>query len=893
MQIKVTQNEVKINKDILNDGEYNIHKCQFDFGEEYKGLVQKAVFTLNDDTPYLMTIVNNECNIPIEVLEEGVLKIGVYAYETNNDELVLRYSPSPDIIHVFDGSYVKDAQNTEPITPTDKEQIEEAITNLQNDVNDLEENKQDTLVSGENIKTINGESVLGSGNIEIDLSNYYNKQEIDQSQASQNANISKNADDIATLNNNLTNYSLITETGSQIALNVNSSNYQMTAILKDKNGNTIYTSNIIDLPIESMIVNVTYDSTTKEIVFTLQNGTTLRVSVADLVSGLVSTDDLNTILANYYTKTEIDTLLSAKANSNDVYTKSEADTLLGGKVETTTYTQGQATQDANIEENKTNINWLQTLVNQMPTVSGQGTDISLQDVYNYRLIKFLPQGNSSQESTTGKQLLNNANYIGGSSHDVTATIENDEIILNGTANATAQINIMSNENAITLEAGTYTLSANNLVATGSQSSTIRLVYTSGSVVSGSSCSLGSINATNTFTLTESITCKLQVRIENGEILTNFKVKPMLELGSEASPYEPYTGGVPAPNPSYPYPVKTVTGENSLVINSANLFDKDSGFRLGYINTSGTFVSATATACFNQYIPCQPNTNYTISFNKNISSLGAPVYYTINKTFLTRETALSSVSKRTFTTPENCYYIVIQFNADGSTMTQEKIDGLECQLVKGSTAPTTYVEHEEQNYQLSLGNIELNSSPDGTIRDQIVGKPNEWYKREYIGKVVLDGSETYTSMGWSSSEKYGYRTSINDLKIITSTNEKANIRSNYFTVASANGLFALTVPNYGISARVNQSEIIIRNDDTTTVNDFKTWLSTHNTIVWYQKSQYTDIPITDTTLISQLNNIYNNAHSYNGVTNITTTYEDGNEQMYLDIEALKNVWEVTE
>lgn len=232
MQIKVTQNEVKINKDILNDGEYNIHKCQFDFDEEYNGLVQKAVFTLNDGASYLETIVNNECNIPIEVLEEGVLKIGVYAYETNNDELVLRYSPSPDIIHVFDGSYVKDAQNSEGGTPTEYEQLESRVNDELNEMNaladDLEEkvesgyfkgpkgdtgatgpegpegpqgpqgpegpqgpqgekgdtpdltnyytkqeanslldDKQDELVSGNNIKTINNESILGSGNIEI------------------------------------------------------------------------------------------------------------------------------------------------------------------------------------------------------------------------------------------------------------------------------------------------------------------------------------------------------------------------------------------------------------------------------------------------------------------------------------------------------------------------------------------------------------------------------------------------------------------------------------------------------------------------------------------------------------------------------------------------------
>lgn len=45
--------------------------------------------------------------------------------------------------------------------------------------------KQNTLVSGQNIKTINGNSILGSGDItitgggDIDLSNYYNKGEVD------------------------------------------------------------------------------------------------------------------------------------------------------------------------------------------------------------------------------------------------------------------------------------------------------------------------------------------------------------------------------------------------------------------------------------------------------------------------------------------------------------------------------------------------------------------------------------------------------------------------------------------------------------------------------------------------------------------------------------------
>ena len=55
---------------------------------------------------------------------------------------------------------------------------------LSNDITEQLTNKQDTLVSGTNIKTINGENILGSGNISIsggtsDLSNYYTKTEID------------------------------------------------------------------------------------------------------------------------------------------------------------------------------------------------------------------------------------------------------------------------------------------------------------------------------------------------------------------------------------------------------------------------------------------------------------------------------------------------------------------------------------------------------------------------------------------------------------------------------------------------------------------------------------------------------------------------------------------
>ena len=83
-------------------------------------------------------------------------------------------------------------------------------------------------------------------------------------------------------------YALVGEAGARVLLNINSADYKMTAILQDKDGNTIYTSNVIDLPLESMVVSGSYDSLTKKVILTLQNGNTVEFSIADLVAGLQS-----------------------------------------------------------------------------------------------------------------------------------------------------------------------------------------------------------------------------------------------------------------------------------------------------------------------------------------------------------------------------------------------------------------------------------------------------------------------------------------------------------------------------------------------------------------------------------------------------------------------------
>lgn len=87
--------------------------------------------------------------------------------------------------------------------------------------------------------------------------------------------------------NNLSNYELKTNTGSLIALSIDSSNYVITMQLKNSNG-TVISTGTVDLPLESVVVSGRYDNTTKKVILTLENGNEVDFSVADLVSGLQS-----------------------------------------------------------------------------------------------------------------------------------------------------------------------------------------------------------------------------------------------------------------------------------------------------------------------------------------------------------------------------------------------------------------------------------------------------------------------------------------------------------------------------------------------------------------------------------------------------------------------------
>lgn len=78
---------------------------------------------------------------------------------------------------------------------------------------------------------------------------------------------------------------LSTKYGAGIFLNVNT-DYQITAQLKDQNGNALGSAATIDLPIESVVVSVEFDEETNSLIITLENGNQTTVPIGDIIGGL-------------------------------------------------------------------------------------------------------------------------------------------------------------------------------------------------------------------------------------------------------------------------------------------------------------------------------------------------------------------------------------------------------------------------------------------------------------------------------------------------------------------------------------------------------------------------------------------------------------------------------
>ena len=179
--------------------------------------------------------------------------------------------------------------------------------------------------------------------------------------------------------------------------------------------------------------------------------------------------------------------------------------------------------------------------------SNQG-ETHIVDSDNGKIMDMIIYGRSEQETTTGAQLFIPRNET-FESCGVTVTYDDNGVItLNGTVTANigtigfldiqADMNFVGNLEKMSVSDAEYWIYIN--------ADSYKTVYAS--------------NVNKYFTTDSGIEPKrAEVRIgaNAGEVFNNVKFRLTIAKGTEKKAWEPYTGGVPSPNPDYPQEIKAV------------------------------------------------------------------------------------------------------------------------------------------------------------------------------------------------------------------------------------------------------------------------------------------------------------------------------------------------
>lgn len=558
------------------------------------------------------------------------------------------------------------------------------------------------------------------------------------------------------------------------------------------------------------------------------------------------------------------TVLATKSDLDSYYTKTETDTKLAPKLE--------AEVVAELPSTGTEGKLYLTPKNYTTgTTTGNPITISLSEDAG-QITSFQLDGDTFQQTYTGKNLLG-ASLATMQSENTSGTWSNgiythsgvtvtpvfsngllQRIELSGTATNdftfTASKRYSKTEfEAITTEGETYTLSG---CPSGGSSSTYytRVLETPFKTIctdvgDGLTRQMPAISSGAT-------AVRLVIGIVSGVNTTGLVFRPQFEKSASATSYEPYVGGIPAPNPSYPQPIQTVTGEQTVTVVGKNIYDP---------------ALATASGINSQNIrfrtPLKPSTQYT--FNVTDSRPYAAVYLYDSDGVLTRSIGnLQSSHTITFTTSSSEVSGAFDFYV-GPNVDVPTYDFTGVQLELGSTA-TAYAPYHATDYPLDLGSIELCKL--GTYQDYIYKSGDDWKvhkataialasNRAWIWATVPPGGWYYTKTFYGNYETN--TVNVISEKIIGVARYDAPSISSTFITLSYDG-------NIGI-----------RNKDITgsaNVSQFTDWLNSLNTTWRYALATPTDTTITDQTLIAQLEAI-RTASLQNGANTITNTAADSN------------------
>ena len=595
-----------------------------------------------------------------------------------------------------------------------------------------------------------------------------------------------------------------------------------TGVMSFKNLNNEVTN--INLPLSLLISSASYDNDNKKIVLTLANNDTIDIPILDLVS-------------NYY---------DDKINANKEHIASTSNELYRLKTDV------------------------------LETGESSRNNIHLEDSAMAEYQELSIDGVCEQETTTGRNLFDVNDCINkpystlGEDGWITSVCDNTD------GDTTKYMSYCTNnlplktstQYALFVEVQSVSGTLHpEFASTHSTSQNITNIYRT-SITTGIHKFL--ITTRDDFSSTTSgIRTVIAVPVgSNTSITYRISVLEDTNITPETFEYEPYTGGQPSPSPDFPQEIKTITDSLKITSCNKNLLDSNREVNSTFISSikealetykttgkyaTGYLTSSNSITSYNVYTTCfvkiKANTNYCISDN-SIENKGFSCISILDKdgNVLYHSPDWQGSVYRINGLPNACYV------AFGTRTTNY----INVQLEEGTTN-TSYEQHLETQITANIPDGEFIGKINDTYKDtlNVVYKDDGHYHlilNKMIGKVVLDGSETITinntgTANWYYTIKKTMNNSVGGVGL-----------SNYYKYANISN--SNTVE--GFAMVVSPKSIRIRYGTEDTPTNYKNWLSTHNTEVYYLLATpyEVDLGIVDTLLsYDEVTNIFSDSDLY--------------------------------
>ena len=542
--------------------------------------------------------------------------------------------------------------------------------------------------------------------------------------------------------------------------------------------------------------------------------------------------------------------------------------------------------------------------NNQLTGTAEGTEIDLTDSADSRVKEMkAPQGNSTQETTEGYNIIDTSNYTTETKNGVTVTRNNDgSLKLSGTASiATAfayyfdEIIVTGNYLEEIIVDGTITGNLTHNFRTATTKVTTDLILESNTT------------KTKQFTL-ENQTINNGFLYFPSNCTVNCTIYPMLIQGTTSKPYEKYTNGA-SPNPNYEQPIKSA-GDNGFIndkVVNENLLEITENSMLVHcsyvsgVNTNEYKLLCTAS---DMYINDIQNigTAYNKARNGNLipCAYGDTIYFDIgnslfaknyfneyDENFISLGNYNKSMSSGTYTpTNSNCKYVTLRFgygaNAQaGTTYTLAPII---------SKIPiSSYIPHKNQTFSIptqqpmrSIGTTRdcfFKNTQDSEYYDSNL-EENKWYERHPIFRYILQSSNitafntTYNRFDYldlTSSELQSSSEGLSNVATILITGSVNKTNTNKMTIRSHTGGGFYV---YGWL------------DGITSKQEAETYLDNHNIYIDALLVTPTNLPCTEAQ--TEALEAYMKARTYKNVTHI---YTEDEVPAYIELEYIKDLEQV--